>query len=102
MTIITVCISGRQSHTGVPRQGTTHCTLLSAVSRKGKSRVLLYHATMTNKDAQETHLCTEELTEIISEATQTTGGEEIDGEASIAWVVPRQEALKGMGQRGVP
>lgn len=57
---------------------------------------------MINKNVQETHLCAKKLAEIISKAAQTTGGEEVNSEASVARVVPRQETFKGMGQRGVP
>ncbi|MPC17803.1 hypothetical protein E2C01_010668 [Portunus trituberculatus] len=79
------------------RHHTSHT--LSLINPQWKAS--LYHPTI-NKGVWETHLCSEKLAEIISEATQTTGGEEVDGKASVAWIVSRQEALKGVGQRRVP
>ena len=41
------------------------------------------------------------LPEVLREAAEPDGGEEVDGEARVHGVVPRHDALEGLGERRV-
>lgn len=44
--------------------------------------------------SQISYLRSEELPKSVSQATETYRGEKVDGEASVEWVIPWQQALE--------